>query len=100
MERQVEYYKNLYTSEDTCQDTTNKFLTCIENKLSENNKNIMEQDITKEEANKAVNLMKCNKSPGPDGITVEFYKSYWNIIGDELIQVYQNSFITEELPYT
>ena len=31
-----------------------------------------------DELTKATSLIKNNKSPGPDGIAVEFYKMYWN----------------------
>ncbi|KAJ8033044.1 hypothetical protein HOLleu_23168 [Holothuria leucospilota] len=39
--------------------------------------------------------MKNNKSPGPDGFTVEFYKYFWNEIGQFLLRSlnfgYENS---------
>ena len=100
MKCQVEFYNSLYTSQDTCQEKQDKFLACLDKEISEDNRIMLDQDITIDEANKAVNLMKCNKSPGPDGIIVEFYKCFWNIIGGDLLQIYDNSFKNEELPYT
>ena len=44
--------------------------------------------------------MKNNKSPGPDGIVVEFYKMYWDMLKDPLLLVYNNSFEYEEMSYT
>ena len=44
--------------------------------------------------------MKKNKSPGLDGIPLEFYQTFWDTIGDILIDVYNESFITGELPYS
>jgi hypothetical protein len=46
-----------------------------------------EKDITIEECEKATSLMKSNKSPGEDGITAEFYKLYWHLIGNSFLEV-------------
>ena len=36
---------------------------------------------------KVVKLMPNNKSPGLDGIPIEFYKQYWELIGDEVHKI-------------
>ena len=36
--------------------------------------------------------MKCNKTPGTDGLTKEFYAHFWNQIKDILIESYNHSF--------
>jgi hypothetical protein len=33
----------------------------------------------------ALKSMKPGKSPGPDGILTEFYKIYWELIGDDYL---------------
>ena len=38
---------------------------------------------------RVLNQMKNYKSPGPDGLTVEFYKAYWNEIKESLLLVYK-----------
>ena len=43
-------------------------------KLTESSKQYMDSHLTKEEIAKAVKKMSNNKSPGEDGIPVEFYK--------------------------
>ena len=37
----------------------------------------------------ALKKQKNNKSPGPDGIPIEFYKLYWPTIGVDLLEVYK-----------
>lgn len=38
------------------------------------------------------------KSPRPDGMTVVFYKKYWAIVGQMVIQTVQDIFQTRQLP--
>lgn len=42
--------------------------------------------------------MPSNKSPGPDGYTVEFFKEAWPIIGKVFIVAIQSFFIYGFLP--
>ncbi|CAK8696309.1 unnamed protein product [Clavelina lepadiformis] len=37
------------------------------------------------------------KSPGPDGISAEFYKIFWPMIGDKLTEIYQSWFDKENI---
>ncbi|KAH0714741.1 hypothetical protein KY284_007646 [Solanum tuberosum] len=45
------------------------------------------QEVTRDEINRAVQDMPNYKSPGTDGIPVEFFKANWSIVGEEVIQV-------------
>ena len=42
--------------------------------------------------------MKRNKSPGLDGICIEFYQVFWPLIGNVLVRVFNQSFETGILP--
>ena len=46
----------------------------------------------------ALSGMASGKAPGPDSIPPEFYKTFWDVIGLELLQVRQESFKVGELP--
>ena len=52
--------------------------TCLENKLSQADMHVCEQNITTEECKQSLFSMKLNKSPGSDGLSVEFYQIFWN----------------------
>ena len=41
----------------------------------------MEGEITLEEAGNTLKNMKSNRSPGSDGFTCEFFKTFWKQIG-------------------
>ena len=36
--------------------------------------------------------MSSGKSPGADGLPVEFYRRFWSLLGQDLIDVLNNSF--------
>jgi len=44
--------------------------------------------------------MATGKTPGPDGIAIEFYRKCWHIIGDDFTQVlneiHENGIIPDE----
>ena len=41
--------------------------------------------LAKDECFRAVKLMKRNKSPGLDGISIEFYEHFWPLVGYVLV---------------
>ena len=59
--------------------------------------NILESSITSQEILTAIKQMNTNKSPGIDGIPIEFYCKYWNIIHVELSQIIKNMINGKEL---
>ena len=50
-------------------------------KLSDEQKNSLEGNLSFKECGEPLKLMKNRKSPGSDGFTVDFYKFFWNDIG-------------------
>ena len=46
----------------------------------------------------SLNKMKKNKSPGLDGITTEFCQKFWPLIGNLLVDIYNQSHDTGSLP--
>ena len=68
--------------------------------LSEDSKKKpLESNITKFEVIKAIKKKPNNKSPGQDGIPIEFYKLLWNVVGEDLINVYHKGLDDEQLSY-
>ena len=98
--RQVEFYKELYKSQMREDTDKSYFLENVDKTISGSSKQFMESIITKEEISKAIKKMPNNKSPGQDGIPVEFYKVYWNVIADDLLEVIHKGLDNKQLPYT
>ena len=61
---------------------------------------MLNNDLDIQEIYKALNKMGNNKSPEPDGIIVAFYKYFWNIIKQDLIEIYKYGFDYGTLSYT
>ena len=56
-----------------------------------------DREIKEDEIGKAVQDLPNNKSPGPDGILIEFYKKFWSSISDILFDSFRKSFVTGQL---
>lgn len=52
---------------------------------------------TNEEIKAAVFSLPCNKAPGPDNFTVEFYISSWDLVGDDLIRSFKDFFVNPSM---
>ena len=78
------YYKNLYDSKIKHQDPNiiNEFLKDdLINKLTPDQRELCEGNIREHEVKDALKNAKNKKSPGPDGIPVDFYKFFWSDLG-------------------
>ncbi|CAM5093569.1 unnamed protein product [Eretmochelys imbricata] len=58
----------------------------------------LELPLTLAEFLEALRRMPTNKSPGMDGLTVEFYCAFWDILGPDLATVWAKSFQDGVLP--
>ena len=100
IETQVKYYTELYSSEEIDNAAARKYLRVLDQKVCKEDEKYLDKKIDPSEMLKALKKMKNNKSPGPDGLAIEFYKLYWKNVGQDLLQVFEDSFKSEELPYS
>ena len=77
-----------------------QFLSHIKRKLSAESVALLDRIINEKEINKAVSMLKSNKSPGPDGIISEFYKIFWSTIRPIYLKVIQDIYTSEEMTFT
>ena len=87
------FYETLYTENDH----SNKFDKCtlFEKEhpvLNETEQETCDKIITADECHKSVQELPNNKSPGSDGLSIEFYKLFWREINIFLIESYDYSF--------
>ena len=63
-------------------------------------KQLCDQTITKEECRKSLFSMKLNKNPGFDGLSVEFYQTFWDQLGDVFMNAMYESITKGQLTDT
>eukprot|EP00253_Pinus_taeda_P006269 PITA_06269 len=68
------------------------FLNIMGNKISEAQSAELDKEITTEEIEWSILSMPSDKAPGPDGFTVAFYKTHWEIIKKDYIRMAKNFF--------
>ena len=97
------YYSDLFAKEktesnDILTENVKQFCKDIHiPSLSESEKFLCEGLFTKQECLEVVRSMKDNKSPGIDGLWAEFYKVFWDVIGDLVVNALNYSFVNSQL---
>lgn len=57
-------------------------------KLSVDQNRWLLEDFTLEEIRRALKDMSSSKAPGPDGFQASFFQNYWDIVGEDTINIY------------
>ena len=82
------FYADLYKEEELI-PSANVYDSFLKNqdipKLSYDDASICEGRLTNAECFRVLHLFDCNKSPGNDGLTVEFYRAFWDVVGDLVV---------------
>lgn len=92
-ENVFKFYSDLYSSNLSHSDLNEFFDKILPNIPRINNewREGCEADLQIEELDSAVQKLKLNKSPGPDGLTANFYKFFWNDIRSLLFDAFRES---------
>ena len=91
------FYSALFSDEPIDDDSQDLLISYISRSLSEEDRELCEGLVTLQELTEALKLMNRNKSPGPDGLTVEFYSLFWESLGPLLVEVLNESYRESEL---
>ena len=96
---QVSFYQTLYTSKKGySHEKLEKFIEGITlPELSNDEMLSCEGILTTAECQKAIKGMKNNKSPGNDGLPIEFYKIFWPSIKHEFLECFNHAYATGNL---
>ena len=97
----VEHVQRFYTGLFRCDqnDTTKQtvFLDNINAKLSDQQNNNLQLNLSKREIETAISQMAKGKAPGPDELSIEFYIHCWPIVKDEIVSMLREMFSTQTI---
>ena len=72
-----QFYKDLYTKENEDHVLQSEFLEKVDVQIETVEKDKLDRSLTEHELLEALTNMNENKSPGPDGLTKEWYECHW-----------------------
>ena len=76
----------MYGKEPTDPDIQKTYLKYVK-KISDEDRDFIDSDITMIELRKALNQMNENSAPGPNGLTVKFYKTFFTELAPLLVKM-------------
>lgn len=88
-ELNTEYYNDLFS---TAQNNWEEVIDCVPSKISEEQNLELLKEISAEEVKEALFQMHPDKSPGPDGMTPEFFQKHWAIVGTDVVSMVKEFF--------
>ncbi len=96
--RAVQFYGELFKSEHEGNNLLSaSFYEGLPN-VAEGSKAQLERPLSDQELLNALKSMEGGKSPGIDGLPVEFFKEFWSELGDDLLSVLNESLTEGFLP--
>ena len=93
-----DFYSKLFTDEPCDIEAKDSFIDLIFTPISSENYELCKKPISLENLHSALSKMDSNKSPGSDGLTVEFYRFFFEEIGPEFLKVCEAIFENQCLP--
>ena len=92
------FYSDLFSREMLDLTSQRDLFSYVKSRLSESEQASCEGPLTLAEASEALQRSNRNKSPGADGLTVDFYSQFWDKLGEPLVSVFNQGLARGELP--
>ncbi len=86
------FYGALYAAAPVEQSEIDFFLGSIDESLGHEELQLLEGPVTLAEVGAALSSMEAGKSPGSDGLPAEFYRTFFNEIGQDICEVLDSIF--------
>lgn len=83
------FYKDLYSCTEIDKNSANELLENVSERVNDEDMEMLESDITMDEIKSALFTMAKNKSPGPCGLTVEFFCKFFHLFEEIFSKVFK-----------
>lgn len=94
----AKFYEALFAEQPVDDPLAEPFLASLEGQLSWAQQEALEAPLSLWELQGVLKSMGRNKFPGADGLTVEFYLAFWEVLGEGLLEVLREGFAMGQLP--
>ena len=93
LEEEEHFFKEIYQTKNVCPESANlEHLFDGLNTLKQEEADTCEGLLTLAECTSLLKQFKNNKTPGYDGFTIEFYRYFWNDIGQIMVDSFNYAF--------
>nr|CAB3264541.1 pol-like protein [Phallusia mammillata] len=93
------FFTDLYSDQNKpIPPPDNIFLKQPLNPIPEDQTQSLSQPLSKSEIKNTISLFPNGKTPGPDGLSIEFYSLYWDLIGADLTQALDHAYLNAYTP--
>ena len=86
------FYSKLYSAEPVDLPSQDWLLANLDRLLTSEDQQKCEGPLILSECYEALGQMSSSKSPGADGLLVEFYRRFWGLLGQDLVDILNYSF--------
>lgn len=94
----VDFYSALFSRDDIDHTILDELLSHVNARLSVDEASSCDGQLSLQELTTALAGMARNKSPGPDGLSVEFFAVFWPRLGPLLVNVINEAYTSGCLP--
>ena len=88
------FYSSLFTACPTDSAAQDILLSNVSSVLSSAQADLCEGFLTLEECHRALVGMARRKAPGSDGLPMEFYLKFWDVLGSDLVEVLNSCYLS------
>lgn len=81
------YFMNLFSCSSLGREKISKITECIQRKVTNEHNEALKKNFNRHEVEFAVKNMNPTKAPSPDGMHAIFYKQYWDIVGNDVVDL-------------
>ena len=94
----VSFFSKLFESEQACSQEVEERFFPLQARITQQFATLHDAELSLGELHEALQGMENGQAPGIDGLAVEFYKAFWSILGQDVLEVLWVSVQEGKLP--